>query len=185
MLRLTSLVTSILLATGVAAAEPPPQRDSDGYRSTLMWTDGASVAAMVGGLAGAFTFEQNDSAQNLSLGIAAAGLATWIAGGSVLHAREGENGRAAASLALRVGTPLAGAFAGTFAFSRSSSCGHEDCELDALFLGGSLGLIIGGVVGTAVDQFVLAEGSKGQVTFTLTPTMNNDRGGVAGIGGTF
>jgi hypothetical protein len=120
---------------------PPPaaadQGDTDSYRLQTALCDVAAVAMFTI----AAKSEDGDAAADL-------GLAMYVAGGPIVHLIHHHNGRAVASLALRVALPVVvGAVGAALASGQCSN--DDDCGFAALG-----GAVIGGVVGAAAASAI-------------------------------
>ncbi|HKE18856.1 MAG TPA: hypothetical protein VKB80_28470 [Kofleriaceae bacterium] len=119
------------------APAPPagerPQADSPSYGGQIFAVDGILAAMALGSGSGEVL---------LGLGLT----------GPVIHTAHGHLGTGFASLGLRVGAPIAGAYAGAaICNSRGDSNEGYDCLSTAF-----LGFAVGAVVALGIDYFVLA-----------------------------
>jgi hypothetical protein len=87
-------------------------------------------------------------------GIRLGGL-TYVLGGPIIHAVHGQGGRMGVSLAMRVGLPIALAFAGAGLAHHDCSPGDDDCD-DGSLGGAILGFGVGIVTAMVVDSAVIA-----------------------------
>jgi len=131
--------------TSSTAAEP--------YRSQVLAVDVTSLVVTGAGLAG-------DAPAGIFLGVT--GL---VIGSPIVHVAHGNEGRAAASLGLRVGLPVVGGVIGL------GICGGHDRDpepasnrgLECLVSGG-VGFGIGAALALIVDYAVLAAGTDNETT---------------------
>jgi hypothetical protein len=151
LLDASAMRLSLLVVVGlanVARADPPglTQPVSAGEPSYRLQTAGTDLAAIGLGLLGHY----QDSS-----GLTDAALGMYVAGSPIVHALHHDYGRAAASVALRVGVPLL--LGGIGAAISSGQC-NADCG-DVPWAGGLLlGLTIGAVAASAIDIGYLSRG---------------------------
>jgi len=112
--------------------------------------------------------------------VALLGLGGFVAGAPIVHGVNGQGWRAAASLGVRVLTPvLAGAFAA--AVARPAPC-HPDAYgpclnwLDAPFTGALVGLLVASAFDAAVIAYAPAEPAKPAIGLSLAPQIDPARG---------
>jgi hypothetical protein len=151
----------VLLLVATAHADPPGMTaptaspvdhgDIDSYRLQTAMSDAAALAMFVI----AAKSEDGDATATIGLGI-------YVAGGPIVHLIHHHNGRAVASLALRVALPfLAGAVGAGIA---SGNCGG-DCNDPFAALGGAvIGAVVGAGAASAIDIGYLSRGEDGPAT---------------------
>lgn len=134
--------------------EPVPtyQPEVLDYRGYLALSDAAAIGLVIGGVA-------------LESGLLAlGGLGTYLLGGPTIHATQGQGGRAGASVGLRLGIPVGGAFlgglVGAAACPDSSPSDPETSDEDlgclpAVGAGAAVGLLVGVVGAVVVDDVFL------------------------------
>jgi hypothetical protein len=94
------------------------------------------------------------------------GLVGYLFGAPIVHAAHGHAGKPFASLALRVGMPIAGAFLGCAAAAGSGNSGGYAC------LGGAaLGLLVGAGGAIAIDASVIAREDASERSAKRTPSV--------------
>ena len=153
-------------------SEPSDESVVPSYRGSTLASDGVAVGALAIGVAARADF------------MAVLGLATYVVGAPAMHLTNQRYGRAAASVAMRVGLPLLGAVIGD---SLPRDCGPSgDCmgPPAALFLG----LAAGGIAAMAIDTIFLAKGDPhpSQPQLAWRPVAGTTRDGLAiGIAGQF
>jgi hypothetical protein len=165
------------------AATPAPMVASPAARATITKDEsyGASVFISDALAAGLLIGGASESSST----VAGLGFLLYALGGPVVHAANGEPGRAFASLGLRAGVPIAGAMLG-YGLGRGTCNSSSSC-FGAAILGG-LGLFGGAVAASVIDGAVLA---KRQVTeevqaARITPHVAIDSTGAqGGVAGTF
>jgi hypothetical protein len=143
-----------------------------GWETAIM--DAAAFGAFLSGV------DERDSS------MAVAGVGLYLLGAPVVHGFKGQWGKAGASLGLRLGAPVAGAFTG--AMLASGSCrrsGPEDlCGASAVVSG----FLLGALVPPLVDAIFLGkkEVPVKTASFSWQPTVVPVREGVSfGLAGTF
>lgn len=148
------------------AMSPQPRAESDrtGYAGSMLALDGASIALLV-------------ASDRMDAGaIGWLGVGGYSLGGPILHIGHNRPGRAAASLALRAGLPLAGLMVGLQL--GDDGCGNLDCQTGAV-----AGLALGAVAAAVVDATVLARrADSDRPRPALVPTVATAPGGGASIG---
>ncbi len=133
------------LAVPVPLPAPVPVEVPDSsYRIQTALADAAAVGLVI-----AASKAQNGD----QLGTAAVGM--YALGGPAVHLFNHHPGRAAASLALRIGLPMLGALIGGSIGQCSSNCGEDDYSGLA---GALLGMLTGAVVASAIDIGYLSRG---------------------------
>jgi hypothetical protein len=154
---------------------PATERVFYGWQNLGM--DAASLGLFFAG-----AYYDGDGATALGL----AGLGGYLFGSPVVHALHGHTGRAAGSLAMRVGVPLA-LYGITWAVEDHPDCSNDGgwfCGLDAALMPIFVGALGAGAVMIA-DDFGLAYDQK-PVGPSWTPTVSAGHGGMTfGIAGTF
>ncbi|HET7500094.1 MAG TPA: hypothetical protein VFK02_03800 [Kofleriaceae bacterium] len=111
---------------------------------------------------------------------------TYLLGGPIIHGMHGEGGRAAGSLALRVGLPVLGALAGRKLLRPGSGCAQDDegCgespEIGGLIVGGAIGLATAMIVDAAL--VARPRTIEKRVTWTPQITATSQHVGVAVLG---
>jgi hypothetical protein len=148
------------------ALEPPAPALEPSYRGQTALVDAAAVGLMV--LAGSTNNQ----------GLADAGLGTYLLGAPIVHYAHHRPGRAAGSLALRVGLPVLGVIVGV----KTHSCGGAGPDLCDEGPGAEavVGLLAGMVAASVIDTAFLAKGDEAPTTRpTWSPTIAARRDGVA------
>jgi len=141
-----ALPIAILLAAAAARAqsEPSPTRS---YRWQTTAADAAAVSAAVAG----FALEGKDGALGYvpSNTLMTIGISGYFLGAPIVHVANKHYGRAAASLALRVGLPIVGAAIG----ARFADCTGDRflCGLDEM----GKGMMAGAAAAVVVDNVLL------------------------------
>lgn len=122
-------------ATSPLAAEPEVEHEHYGWQIVL--ADAATTVLFVNG--------QNQP-----------GLALYALAGPIIHGAHEQGGRAAASLALRLGLPVLSAW--TWDRYARSGCTHDDddCAVGAV----AVGLVLGFASAMVLDATVLAHAAK-------------------------
>jgi hypothetical protein len=147
----------------------PPRVES--YRGTALSADGVALGLVAAGIA--------TDGKVLSL----LGVSTYVLASPLGHLSHRRYGRAAASVAMRVGLPLLGALIGD---GMSRDCAGDCVDLPA---GMFVAIGAGVVTASAIDALFLARGdarSSSSRSQTWTPVAAPTRGGVAlGISGAF
>ncbi|MBT8492757.1 MAG: hypothetical protein KJO07_06825, partial [Deltaproteobacteria bacterium] len=170
-------------AQSVSAAQTPAD-----YTASMMWTDGASMAAVALGLAIGVPNSQPGTRREVARGMIYAGTATWVVGSLAHHVGRGELDRAALSVSLRVGLPLALAYGSRSLASELrclGECGVNERD-DAEIVGIGAGFLVGGALATALDHFWLSKYEGVTLSPSVTPALVEGQPGmVAGLGGTF
>jgi hypothetical protein len=165
--------------SGYSGTLTPVEPTSQWYGDEILYTDGAILLLTVP-----------------TIGVA---LLAYPLGGPIVHAIHGNWGRAAGSLALRIGLPiLGGGIAnGIMCESRNSSRSsrtddyyYDDsssyCALGAALVGGSLGILAAMAVDSAAIAWEVPGSDTEVAALRLTPTFAPLEGGVsAGVVGTF
>jgi len=195
-MRFVTIALALLATSSAASAQPgvspvitlspaPPPPSATSYRTSIAISDG-----IAGALTASFTvfglwcfsetfelFTNDKPDSHPSCPIAAASgigaLGTYALGPAAIHLGHGHLDRAAASVGLRVGLPVA-----TIALLDKA-----DIDSDAagfLFLGSVLAAVL-------IDQTVLAKPEPVRRPLALAPVLvpTSDGGGIAGIGGRF
>lgn len=157
------------------ADSPPPEPDRPvvaSYRGTTLAFDGIALGLVVAA----------DAADAPFLAVLGAG--TYVVGAPIAHMTNQRYGRAAASMAMRVGLPLLGLIIGD---NLPRDCGPSgDCNGSPVAL--YLGFAAGVVTASAVDAIFLADGDPkpSQPKATWAPVAGPTRDGFAlGIAGQF
>jgi hypothetical protein len=158
-----SLVIVMLLAA-VAHADPPgmtaplaapatvDQGDADSYRLQTALCDVAAIVMFA-------TAAKSDDANAAGT----LGLAMYVAGGPIVHLIHHHNGRAAASLLLRVALPLVVGAVG--AGVASGHCSNDDDDCGFAPLGGAvIGAVVGAGAASAIDIGYLSRGEDAPAT---------------------
>jgi hypothetical protein len=187
-MRIAVLV--VALSTGVAAAEPPgatpvysppgmtPSLEPAapplelGYRWQTALSDGAAVGLFMLG------------ASSNSSGLADAGLGTYLLGAPIIHLSHNRPGRAAGSLALRLGLPILGVMVGLK--SHAHSCPNGDICDEGPGAEAVLGLLGGVVAASVIDTAFLAKGDEAPARPSWSPAVTaNQHGFGLGVAGAF
>jgi hypothetical protein len=173
------LAVSLLLPRLAAAEEPPPDEaptESHWYGAPILAADAAAFGLVY--VASQYDDDGNDVAQGVEL----LGLSALVANGAIGHGMNGHGGRAAESLALRLGLPLLGM---ALARSTCDAGPSEDCN-DSGMSGAALGLFTAIVFDDLLlavdDRPVEASPSRG-LQLGLAP--RGDGGFVASMGASF
>jgi hypothetical protein len=137
--------------TAPLAPGPPVDQDTGSYRLQTALCDVAALTMFA-----MQSHSDGDAAGTI-------GLAMYVAGGPIVHLIHHHNGRAVASLALRVALPLvAGAVGAAMA---SGNCGGGDCDDGFAELGGVIiGAVVGMVGASAIDIGYLSRGEDAPAT---------------------
>lgn len=122
------------------ASEPAPRRGWYGWQTLIV--DGASLSALV--LGAGLSNGDGDAG-----GLVALGLLGYEFGPGIVHFVHRNPGRGFASMGLRLGMPLAGAF---FGASAASNCDGFLCEAE----GAAAGLLLGMAGAIALDAALFA-----------------------------
>jgi hypothetical protein len=189
---------SLLVAGSAHAADanddvPPKDRapvkmEHEWYGWGTMLTDAASFAVLSKSLG-------PDAGPGIPIG-----LFMYAAGGPIVHGLEGEGGRAAASLAVRLVLPAIGAGLGAASYHRPTS--PVDSPFDGPGVNAAFYGVIGGFTAMVIDAALIAhhevpvdassDSPRPKTTakskaLSFIPSLSVDpRGGVrAGVGGTF
>jgi hypothetical protein len=153
------VVLLVLVATAHAdppgmtapVASPVEPGDIDSYRLQTAMSDAAALAMFVI----AAKSEDGDAAADL-------GFAMYVAGGPIVHLIHHHNGRAVASLALRVALPVVAGAVGA-ALTSGNCSNDDDCGFAAL--GGALiGAVVGAGAASAIDIGYLSRGDDAPAT---------------------
>jgi hypothetical protein len=134
---LTAPVSAGPGATAPASEQAEPERESYGWQIAI-----ADVAATV------LLLESDHSR-----GSANAGLAVYALGGPIVHLAHDQGGRALASVALRVGLPLASAWL----WGGHCSSSDDDCDSEGAV---AIGVILGVVTAMVIDATALSHPVK-------------------------
>jgi len=113
-------------------------------------------------------------------------LGTYFLGAPVIHLVHHRPGRAAASLALRVGLPILGAMIGAKTYH--SSCSPHDVECDDVGpeVNEVLGVLGGALAASVIDTAFLAKGDEAPARPAWSPTVAAGRQGFSvGLAGSF
>ncbi len=160
-------------------AQPRPAPGHEGYRLQTLAADGAAALFVVAAVASSNSNGDGDRYGQLALG-------TYLLGAPIVHAVHGHASRALASLALRVGLPLAGAYVGSALASHGNKCTDycdedSDDELGGVILGGLAGML----AAVAIDTGVLARGDEvAAPARTIAPAIAPTQGGMSfGVSG--
>ncbi|MGZ3419971.1 MAG: hypothetical protein ACXVEF_27585 [Polyangiales bacterium] len=177
-----ALISSLFLVASSALADeavPPshavvdaPQlhetqeTETHWYGGQTLLTDGAALGL---GLAAA-KFQSDE--------LAWLGLGTYVLGGPIVHATHGNWGRAAGSLALRVGLP---------ATLMTIGCQLDDTKGDWGCIGAVIGgFVIGTISASIIDSTALAYERVPKQSFTVAPTASVTKDSIGlGLAGTF
>ncbi len=176
-------VVLAMLCTRVHADPPgmtppivPPPADQPLVESYRLQTGLADTAALLLMTAGV----HDGSVASLALG-------TYVLGAPLVHLAHGRPGRAAGSLALRVGLPVVAA--ALLASSQRSSCPSTDdtCDDDGEIGAIAVGLLGGMLAASVIDTAFLAKGDDPPAARSWTPTIApTPHGGLTlGVGLTF
>ncbi len=122
------------------------------YRWQVFAADGASLALLVSG----------------SKTGATVGAVGYLLAAPIVHMGHDEGGRAAASLALRVGLPIAGAFGLAAALKHPCSADDDDCD-DGTLEGAILGFGLGMLAAMVIDTALIARPVKAKPAVTWVP----------------
>lgn len=145
--------------TAPVTSAPVDQGDTDSYRLQTALCDAAALAMF----AMAAKSEDGDAAGTIGLGL-------YVAGGPIVHLIHHHNGRAVASLLLRVGLPMVVGAAGAGLASGSCNNGDDDdCGFAALG-GAVIGAVVGAAAASAIDIGYLSRGEDAPAT-RPTPIM--------------
>ena len=101
----------LLVAAAVVTSAPCARADDDAPRTEVHWY-GYETLALDGAAFGFAALAAREPSENITAPGAAA-IGTYLLGGPLVHVANGEWGRAAASLLLRVGAPVVGATTAT------------------------------------------------------------------------
>jgi hypothetical protein len=141
-----ALPIALLLAATTARAQSEPA-PTGSYRWQATATDAAAVTAAVAG----FALEGKDRALGNvpSNAMMTIGISGYFLGAPIVHVANKHYGRAAVSLALRVGLPILGGAIG----ARSADCTADQflCGLEEM----GKGMMIGGAAAVVVDNLLL------------------------------
>lgn len=183
-MRSVVVIAFTLILTSTAAAQPsltPVERDqpeTESYRGWVLGTGGAAVGMMLLGAAAEGPNGRDTEASNLFFGMGAIG---YILSGPIVHAAQGEGGRAFGSLAVRVMVP---SVTGAIAVGMNDCDSSEDwfCELDYL----GYGIVVGMATAVVIDGLWVAKEkrtvSQPYVAPYAAPAAG---GGTVGLSGAF
>jgi hypothetical protein len=190
-----ALPIALLLAAATARAqsEPSPAARSYHWQATV-----ADAAAMTSAVAG-FSLEGKDGALGYvpSNTLMTVGISGYFLGAPIIHAANKHYGRGAASLVMRVGLPIVGAWVA----SRFTDCTPDKflCGLEEL----GKGMMTGAAVAVVIDNVLLhalsgddaepapapvpvAARPRAPTTFTLAPRLAaGPNAAMFGVGGQF
>jgi len=166
MLRIAALVIVLLTGRVAFADEAAPPPPDDGYGTHVLVAD--LIAPVM------FTAAQWRTRPFVDLGISA-----YVLGGPVVHTAHRRYRRAATSLGLRIGLPIAGLFAGDLVHHLISSGDPHVWEAwdgppSPLWILGAAAGFVGAIV---IDQRVLAGGYTRKRT-AVVPSATAGNGGV-------
>lgn len=151
--------------------EPPDESIVTSYRGSTLAADGVALGVFAGGVATG------------SGRLALIGASLYVIGAPLVHTTNRRHGRAALSVAMRVGLPLLGF---SIADSLPRDCGPTgDCT--SAPVGIYVGLGVGVVVASMLDAIVLAKAdARSQRQASWAPVGGPTRGGFAlGVTGQF
>lgn len=134
--RNATVIAALLVGVASTSAGNAHADDSEWYGYQTLLSDGLAIGILVG----TGKTDHND--------LALAGLAVYVAGAPIVHLAKGSASRAAKSLGLRVGLPLAGGVVGL-------ALGGDGLEA----LGGAaMGTLLGVISAIAADAIWVANG---------------------------
>ncbi|MFO0639960.1 MAG: hypothetical protein U0183_12160 [Polyangiaceae bacterium] len=154
-----------------------PAREWYGYQTLLV--DVAGIGMTIGSAGGGYP-------------LAIAGLATYVAGGPIVHAAHGHGAKVAIDLGIRLGAPTAGLLTGAL-IGCAGGC-RGDLGGLAGVVGGVFGAGIGVVTAIVIDAAVIArepaEQGKASAKWDGKPIVRPEvtslpGGGAVGVGGAF
>ena len=175
MLSALALLSLAATTTKAQAQEPAPSeavvssaKDGEArtwYGLPILAIDVAAIGAFVGG---ALEF---DHSADMGGALMLTGIGGYVLGGPIVHFSERRTGKGVASFALRVMAPPTGAALGALVGSAFDSCHSDSCDPTGLAVGAILGFIGGLLVGSAVDNAVLAlkPATSRQMTLLVLP----------------
>ena len=199
-MRLASLAL-LLVLTAVAHAGPPgltpplaPEPEpapmtapmtadhTEAYRAQTLGADAAAVGLVL--LAAATDGSGRHSNTTSVLELAAA---TYVIGGPLIHLLHDRPGRAAGSLALRVGAPFVLALLGGYLATAGQNCsGYDACDSDSANIAGAmLGGLVGAITASVIDAAVFAKGDPSPLAPHLTATAVRGGGMTFGVAASF
>jgi hypothetical protein len=151
--------------------EPPAPALEAGYRFQTALADGAAVGLFMLG------------ASSNSSGLADAGLGTYLLGAPIIHLSHNRPGRAAGSLALRLGLPIIGVMVG---IKSHHSCPNNDICDEGPGAEAVVGLLGGVVAASVIDTAFLAKGDDAPARPSWSPSVTaNQHGFGLGVAGAF
>ena len=159
-----------------AESEAPPS-----YTLHVVAADATAVGLMA---AGALTDHTMADDSNVPAAFVWAGLGTYVLGAPVVHLMRDQNDRAALSVTLRMGLPLA---FGTLGYVTSEGCEGWFCQLDAMALGALGGAALASIIDYAVLSWgtTLAKPRKREGAVWSPTVAPAPGGGQVGVAGTF
>lgn len=134
-------------AAAPASEEAEPERESYGWQIAIADAAGAMLL-----------FGHNQSS-------ASAGVLVYALGGPIIHVAHEQGGRAVASLALRLGLPVASAWAWNAYAQSGCSPKDDDCDTTGAV---AVGLILGFVTAMVIDATALSHPVKVKKPARLT-----------------
>lgn len=168
MLRIAQIAIVLLTCRVAFAQASEPEPEPEVYGLHILAAD----LVPVGILSTATVFPQGPYLE--------ASVGAYLLGGPIVHTLHGEYKRAAASLGLRVGLPIAGLLVGDLVHQATNPGDPHPWNFDGP---PSLWWVLGGVAGfvaaMTLDQRVLAGGYHARRASTVTPTANASRDGLA------
>jgi hypothetical protein len=178
--------TRELEATDSPSASPSRDEGQAKVSTKAVWYGDsvliADLAALGLGALSLAAATSGHSIEDLSLPAGLAGLATYVAGGPIIHATRGNYGNMGESIALRLLTPIGGALVGAgIGAASESGCSGDWCGIGAA-IGGIFGFGGGMVLASVLDIAAVSYDSppdpqRPQVA--LLPTVDTRQGGVA------
>ena len=154
------LPLSFAVLAAVASSTSPAHADEEWYGYQVLATDLGGGALVAGGV----------MADLPAMWLSGAG--ALLLGGPIVHAAQGNHGRAAASLGLRVGGPLLGGITGSLLSSVFGGSGGQSGagRVINLFLYSTIGAAAGFVTASVIDIAYVAREDNAMATprmFTL------------------
>jgi hypothetical protein len=170
-----------LVASGrPARAEPSPSEQTTWYGWETLTADGAAIALFVA--AGLLDeAKRKSSPPDPTLGLLAdaalaTGIAAYVAGPPLMHIVRGNGKKTGASVALRLGLPLAGAITG-FVAGDVACTSNRDQEVSCPLITGVLGFVAGGITAIVIDAAALARTPAGRAAPAVQPVVVPVAGG--------
>ena len=157
------------------AAPPPSEPLEASYRAQ---TAGADAAAL--GLVFVAAGTKSGGVSQLALG-------TYMFGAPLVHLAHHRPGRAAGSLALRVGLPILGGVIGAKTYHSSCRASDDTCDDDeGPIIQAALGILGGMIAASVIDTAVLAKGDEAPARPGWSPTVRANHDGFSlGVTGSF